>query len=115
MKNFYLTAFNGTSNALYHNSVTGFHSYFISMPNGGPRIELMQMPTILDDNRAKEHQYFGLVHFAIRVGSEEAVHEMTEKLRILKATILRGLRRTGDGYYEVEVLDVEGNRLEIMA
>jgi hypothetical protein len=29
--------------------------------------------------------------------------------------ILRGPRTTGDGYFEVEVLDIEGNRLEMVA
>ena len=57
----------------------------------------------------------GLTHLAISLGSEAAVNEITERLRLDGITVLDGPRRTGDGYYESVVLDPEGNRIEITA
>ena len=57
----------------------------------------------------------GHTHLAISVGSEQAVDEVTERLRHAGVTVVSGPRRTGDGYYETVVLDPEGNRVEIAA
>jgi lactoylglutathione lyase len=57
----------------------------------------------------------GLTHFAISVGSEQIVDELTGKLKNDGFSILDGPRRTGDGYYESVVLDPDGNRVEIAA
>ena len=54
----------------------------------------------------------GFAHFAIALGSEEAVDDLTNRLRADDVEILDGPRWTGDGYYESVVLDPEGNRIE---
>ncbi|MDR1503633.1 MAG: VOC family protein, partial [Prevotella sp.] len=54
-------------------------------------------------------------HFAITVGSREAVNELTERLR-KDGYIIEGEPRTsGDGYYESVISDPEGNIVEIIA
>ena len=55
----------------------------------------------------------GIAHFAISVGSKEAVNALTERLRNDGHTIESEPRTTGDGYYESAVLDPEGNYVEI--
>jgi lactoylglutathione lyase len=39
---------------------------------------------------------------------------MVDVLKAKNCEILRGPRTTGDGYFEVEALDIEGNKLEIV-
>jgi lactoylglutathione lyase len=115
MKDFYSTVLGGTSSEQYTNPTTGFSSYFITFPSGGARLELMQKPDIAPNLNALDPQSFGLIHFAIEVGSEAKVWEMVDILKAKNCPILRGPRTTGDGYFEVETVDIEGNRLEIMA
>jgi lactoylglutathione lyase len=115
MKTFYCDLFGATANDKYTNPTTGFSSYFLTFPSGGARLELMQKPDIAPNLNAIDPQSFGLVHYAIEVGSEAAVWDMVGKLTAKNALILRGPRTTGDGYFEVEALDIEGNRLEIVA
>ncbi len=55
----------------------------------------------------------GLTHFAVSLGSESAVRELTERLKARGVTIIGEPRRTGDGYYESVILDPEGNRVEL--
>jgi lactoylglutathione lyase len=57
----------------------------------------------------------GLAHFALSVGSERRVDELTQRLAHDGYPVLDGPRRTGDGYYESVVLDPDGNRVEIAA
>jgi lactoylglutathione lyase len=115
MKTFYCTVFNATSNDKYTNPTTGFSSYFITFPSGGARLELMQKPDIAPNLNALDPQSFGLIHYAIQVGSASEVWKMVDILKAQNCPILRGPRTTGDGYFEVETVDIEGNRLEIMA
>jgi lactoylglutathione lyase len=115
MKTFYCTLFGAAHNEKYVNPTTGFSSYFISFPSGGARLELMQKPDIALNQNALDPQSFGLIHYAIEVGSKEAVWQMVDLLKAQNCPILRGPRTTGDGYFEVETVDIEGNRLEIMA
>ncbi|WP_367278334.1 VOC family protein [uncultured Rikenella sp.] len=49
------------------------------------------------------------------VGSEEAVHTLTEHLGKDGYRILSEPSRTGDGFYESSVADPEGNPVEICA
>ena len=51
---------------------------------------------------------------AFVVDSIEEVDMKAEELKNAGYQILRGPRQTGDGYYEFETLDPEGNRLEVM-
>lgn len=113
MRTFYETYFGATANAKYTNARKGFSSYFLTFPNGGPRLELMQMPGIVDSVNTAQTQTLGLIHFAMSVGSEAVVDDLTNRFRADGFPVLDGPRRTGDGYYESVILDPEGNRIEI--
>ena len=115
MRMFYETYFDVTANAKYTNAAKGFSSYFLSFPNGGARLEIMQMPSIADSKNDALAQLFGLTHFAVSIGSEAAVDALTERLRAAGFTIAGEPRRTGDGYYESVVLDPEQNQIELTA
>jgi lactoylglutathione lyase len=60
-------------------------------------------------------QRMGLTHFAISLGSDSLVDELTRRLENDGYPVIDGPRRTGDGYYESVVLDPDGNRIEITA
>ncbi len=112
MKDFYCSYFNATANNKYLNSKKQFQSYFISFESG-PRLELMQMPSVPDSKDDIYNQFIGLIHFAISLGSKERVDEMTERFRKNGFEVLDGPRTTGDGYYEAVILDPEKNRIEL--
>ena len=44
---------------------------------------------------------------------EEAVNELTERLRSDGYPVVSGPRTTGDGYYESCIVGIEGNQIEI--
>ncbi|GAB3714043.1 VOC family protein [Spirosoma flavus] len=113
MRVFYETYFGATSNDKYVNTSKGFSSYFLRFPQGGSRLELMQMPGISDQINQGFTQYMGLTHLAISVDSEEEVDTLTNRLRSDGYVVIGEPRRTGDGYYESVVLDPEQNRIEI--
>ena len=114
MKEFYVRYFNAVSGNKYLNPKKQFTSYFLSFVEG-PRLELMQMPGVAETNCEAGKPYFGLIHFAVSVGSELAVNEITEQLRKDGFRVIGEPRRTGDGYYESVVLDPEENTIEITA
>jgi lactoylglutathione lyase len=113
-KRFYAGYFGATAGAEYVNPVKGFTSCFLSF-SGGTRIELMHSSRLSPMAIEPGAQRMGLTHFAISVGSVEAVDALTRKLRDDGIAILDGPRRTGDGYYESVALDPDGNRVEITA
>ena len=115
MRAFYETYFGATTNTKYVNSTKGFSSYFMTFPDGGPRLELMQMPGIPDSTNNALTQFLGLIHFAISVGSDAAINALTERLRANGYVIVGESRQTRDGYYESVVLDPKKNRIEITA
>lgn len=113
LKLYYTEHFDAKPNKLYHNQKTGFKSYFLSF-KGGARLEIMHMDSIPDKkDDSKIAQHTGLIHLAFGVGSKEAVDQKAVSLKNAGYEILRGPRTTGDGYYEFETLDPEGNRLEV--
>ena len=112
LRQFYERYFGATAGEKYVNPRTSFESYFLTF-EGGARLELMRMPTIPASLNNVEAQFTGLIHVAISVGSEEAVDQLTARLRADGYRVLDGPRRTGDGYYESVVLDPDGNRVEI--
>lgn len=112
MKDFYCNYFQATANKKYINDSKQFQSYFLSF-DGGPRLELMQMPTVPGSTNNAYDQFTGLIHFAILLGSKEKVDAMTEQFRSNGFEILDGPRYTGDGYYEAVILDPEKNRIEL--
>ena len=115
MRIFYETYFGAISNGKYTNVGKGFSSFFLTFPDGGSRLEIMQMPGIPDTKNDALAQFMGLVHFAVCVGNEAAVDALTQRLRTDGYAVIGEPRRTGDGYYESVVLDPEKNRIEITA
>lgn len=114
VKEYYINFLDATSNELYVNPTTGFCSYFLSFGSGG-QIEIMHradVPDNLNDIVGKQHK--GLIHLAFAVDSKEEVDSKAKLLRDAGYPILRGPRVTGDGYYEFESIDVEGNRFEVI-
>ena len=109
-KDFFVTYFDGKTNELYHNKITGFQSYFISFDDGA-RLEIMTKPEMSDT--AKDIARTGYAHVAFSVGSAEKVDELTAMLKDDGYEVLSGPRTTGDGYYESCVVAVEGNQIEI--
>ena len=112
MRIFYETYFGAVSNEKYVNVKKRFESYFLSFDEG-PRLEIMQMPGIPANVNDVYAQFMGLTHFAVSVGSEEKVDQLTERLRGDGYEVVGEPRRTGDGYYESVVFDPEQNRIEI--
>jgi len=114
MKHFYGQYFNGQAGERYHNPKKNFYSYFISFDKGC-RLELMHKADIPKNQNDVLKQYIGIIHFAVSVGSEQKVNDLTETLRTDGYFIVGEPRWTGDGYYESVVLDPENNRIEITA
>ena len=109
-RDFFVRYLGGRSNDGYHNTTTGFRSYFISFDEG-PRLEVMTRPQMADDH--KDPNRTGYAHIAFSVGSAEAVDELTDTLKAAGHEVVSGPRTTGDGYYESCVVAIEGNQVEI--
>ena len=74
----------------------------------------MHRPDVgIDEEKSVDQQFVGYSHLAISMGSEMAVNMMTERLIDDGYECIDGPRRTGDGYYESVVFDLEKNRIEI--
>jgi catechol 2,3-dioxygenase-like lactoylglutathione lyase family enzyme len=110
MRDFYLDHFDCSANAKYVNPASGFNSYFLTFSGGGTRLELMCNPGLAIADTAP---CTGYAHFAISLGSEERVSELTGMLRRKGVTIKAEPRRTGDGYFESVVSDPDGNLIEL--
>ena len=109
-RDFFIRYLNGESNNVYHNSNTGFRSYFISFDDGA-RLELMNKPEM--DDYEKPLNRTGYAHIAFSVGSKENVDMLTEKMRSSGYEVVSGPRTTGDGYYESCIVAIEGNQIEL--
>jgi len=109
MKTFYTTYFNAEAGAKYHNPDKKFTSYFLRF-DSGCRLELMHRPDI---RTAWNNNALGMAHFAVSLGSKNAVDQLTQRLKRNGHTIAGEARTTGDGYYESVVLDPEGNQIEL--
>lgn len=114
LRDFYVKFFNGSSSAKYINAANNFESYFISFQSGA-RLELMQKPEIPDNLNNPIDQYQGIIHLAFQVKDMAEVDRQAKIFRDAGFAILKGPRKTGDGYYEFETLDPDNNRLEICA
>jgi lactoylglutathione lyase len=112
LKVFYQTYLGGSTGPKYVNPRRAFESYFLSFQSGA-RLELMQVPELLEPSGGLRAPLVGYAHLALSVGSEEGVDTLTARLRAAGCPVLDGPRRTGDGYYESLVLDPDGNRIEI--
>lgn len=111
---FYRNYFGAQIGDKYTNAAKGFESRFLSFADGA-RIEIMRTTTLAPVRIEPGAQRMGLTHFAIALGSEQAVDELTRRLASDGFAVLDGPRRTGDGYYESVVLDPDGNRIELAA
>ena len=109
-KDFFIKYLDAASNDGYHNTKTGFRSYFLTF-DGGARLEIMNKPGMTDDERGLNRT--GFIHAAFSVGSREAVDSLTARLKEDGYQVVSGPRTTGDGYYESCVVGFEGNQIEI--
>ena len=112
MKDFYMHYFGGKSNEKYINPVKKFASYFITFDSGA-KLELMHRES-MTKSLYTENRY-GIAHIAFALGSEAAVLSLTERLRTDGIRIIGEPRTSGDGYFESVILDLEGNRIELLA
>ncbi|ANE50652.1 VOC family protein [Flavisolibacter tropicus] len=113
LKTYYQTYFNGVPNDKYTNATSQFQSYFLTFKSGA-RLELMSKPDVpVNRNDTIHQQYLGIIHLAFGVNTMEEVDLKAKELAAAGYPILRGPRRTGDGYYEFETLDPDNNRLEV--
>ena len=109
-RDFFVRYLGGTSNSGYHNTKTGFRSYFVSFEDGS-RLEIMNKPGLSDPE--KELNRTGYAHIAFSLGSKEAVDSLTSRLKNDGYEVVSGPRTTGDGYYESCIIAVEGNLIEL--
>lgn len=113
IKNYYEEYFGAESNNIYKNERTNFSSYFLIFSSGA-RLEIMHRSDIPDNlNDSINTQYKGIIHLAFAVDTTAEVDEKANQLSNAGYQILRGPRKTGDGYYEFETIDPENNRLEV--
>lgn len=110
LKSFYVKYFDAAAGGKYKNPATGFESYFLAFSSGS-RLELMSSPDLTGALPAGKRA--GMAHFAVSAGSKEAVTALTALLRRDGFTITSAPRVTGDGYFESQVLDPDGNLIEI--
>lgn len=113
LKAFYETYFGGVAGEKYTNHQTGFESYFLLFESGA-RLELMTRPGLpSNQNDTINEQHLGIIHLAFGVETMLEVDAKAKQLEKNGYPILRGPRKTGDGYYEFETLDPDNNRLEV--
>lgn len=111
MRSFFETYFGASTSELYHNTKTGFKSYFLSFNDGGARLELMNRPELSPNENGTA--CLGLDHLAFSIGSKEKVDQLTTVLKEGGYSTISGPRTTGDGYYESCILGPEQIRIEI--
>ena len=80
MKLFYTRYFAGVSSSRYVNPAKQFESYFISFGSGAS-IELMHKSSVCNPRETAEQ--LGIAHIAFKLGSEQAVIELTETLGLM--------------------------------
>jgi lactoylglutathione lyase len=115
IKTYYEQYFGAKSNKKYTNTSNGFQSYFLQFESGA-RLEIMSKPGIPENkNDTVTAQHLGIIHLAFGVDTMQEVEDKAKQLQAAGYSILRGPRKTGDGYYEFETLDPDGNRLEVTA
>lgn len=110
-RDFYREWFAGTAGPRYDNPRTGLSTYFLSFDDGA-RLELMTRP---DVTGGPGGETCGWAHLSFCVPDEPAVDALATRLRDSGVEVVDGPRRTGDGYYELVLLDPEGNRVEVVA
>jgi len=113
LKHYYVKYFDAIPNEKYTNEQNQFQSYFLTFGSGA-RLEIMTRPGIPENkNDRTVAQHIGIIHLAFGVKTTQEVDKKAHQLLSDGFKILRGPRKTGDGYYEFESLDPDGNRLEV--
>lgn len=109
---FWQRYFQAEVGAPYHSRRrAGFCSRFVSLPGGGPRIELMSLPALA---RAPAAEHSGWDHVAVSLGSAEAVDALAARCAH-DGLLLSPPRQTGDGFYEAVIRMPDGAPVEITA
>lgn len=111
-RTYYEKYFGAQSGPRYHNPAKSFTSYFLTF-DSGPRLELMTTPHLTPRQTPHTGLQAGYAHLSIAVGSQAAVDRYAAMLTADGHTVLDGPRVTGDGYYELQTCDPEGNIIEI--
>ena len=114
LKTYYIDFFGGQTNSKYRNEAKQFESYFISFESGA-RLEIMTRVDINTEVPNSVSPYLGMAHIAFGVKDMKKVNDQAALLRRAGYSILSGPRRTGDGYYEFETTDPDGNLIEVTA
>jgi lactoylglutathione lyase len=113
LRAFYERYFGARAGAQYRSATrAGFASYFLTLPDGGGRLELMSGPRLAATAGATA---VGYAHIALAVGSRAEVEALTERMRSDGVRVVSAPRLTGDGYFESVVEDPDGNSVEITA
>lgn len=110
-KSFFETYFAAKAGDRYHNTKTGFQSYFLTFEDGA-RLEIMTREADLVEGNPGPY-FTGYHHLAFSLGSQEAVDQLTTRLQADGYPALSGPRVTGDGYYESCIQGFEGNQIEL--
>lgn len=109
-KAFYIKYFGAKSNEKYHNPKKNLETYFLQFDSGA-KLEIMKRPEV---HQTENHEFLiGFTHLAFSLGSKEKVDELTEKLVSDGYQKKDGPRTTGDGCYESQMLDPDGNLIEL--
>ena len=111
-KAFFETFFQAKGHQLYHNTRTGFRSYFLTFGDSLTRIEIMNRPETKAAETTAAYPA-GYHHLSLSVGSEKQVDALARQLSEAGYPVLDGPRTTGDGYYECCVQGPENLNIEI--
>jgi lactoylglutathione lyase len=114
LAHFYRDYFGARPGRRYRNESKGFESLFLGFDDGA-RIELMATTRLEPHAIPAGAERMGYAHLAVSVGDEARVDALARRLASDGHRVLDGPRRTGDGYYELVVLDPDGNRVEVTA
>ncbi len=113
LRDYYVKHLGGKPNEKYVNPTTGFESYFLTF-HSGARLEIMSKAG-LSENTDSDFNRKGYIHMAFEMNSKAEVDAKAIEMAEGGFPILKGPRITGDGYYEFETVDVDGNKIEITA
>lgn len=115
MKTFYCSFFDGQAGEKYQSDSefnATFESYFLKFGTGS-RLELMMMSTIPVGINANGHEAIGITHIAFSVKTKEEVDVLAKRAHAAGYPVILEPHETGDGYYELCILDPDGNRVEV--
>lgn len=112
MRSFYEHYFAAQAGVRYDNPAKGFSSYFLRFDSGA-RLELMSRADVPEVAIDPERQRTGFIHLALALGSAAAVDAFYARACRDGLNVIEAPRHTGDGYYEMTLLDPDGNRLEV--